>query len=225
MKPTSLTPLVLALGLAACGDDGGVDPIIDAPRADAAPDAPPVVCSVSTNSFGDKGALTPSLCIQDPGQDAASPMDDVIFLRAPLEAGSPFDEIEIQLWSGFGALSAGFANGTYPIAGDELQFATCGVCVFINTNRTDPQTYEDDYFATGGSVTLSSVQGNLTGTVTGLTFEHVTLAQGESTPAGDGCVSAVANASFDAAIMPAPMKPGALASTPRVKGRPWRARQ
>lgn len=221
MKLTSLSPVLLAFALAACGgDDDGVTPTVDAPGSiDAAVDAP-VTCSVSTRNFGDKGALTPSICVQDPGQDAADPMDDVIFMRAPLEAGSPFDEIEIQLWAGFGALTNGFANGTYPITGDETQFATCGVCVFLNTNRVDDQTYEDDYFATGGTVTLTSVQGNLTGTVSNLTFEHVTVAQGESTPVGDGCTTGVTAASFTAPITtPPPAKPRPVTGSTRAKTR------
>lgn len=207
MKTTALTPALLVLGLAACGGDDGVTPAIDAPgQIDAAVDAP-VVCTVSTRDFGDKGALVPSSCLQDPGQDATSPSDDVISLRAPLEGGSPGDEIEIQLWAGFGALTNGFATGNYPITGDELQFATCGVCVFIHTNSDGADTWDDDYFATGGSVNLTSVMGNLTGTATSLTFEHVTLAQGESTPVGDGCNTALTNATFDKAISPAPAKP------------------
>ena len=139
---------------------------------------------------------------------ANDPSDDVMVMRAPLQTGTPFDEIEIQLWAGYGALAGGFANGTYPIAGDELQFSTCGVCVFINSQRSDPQTYIDDYFATGGSVTLSSVTGNLTGTFAGLTFEHVTVAMGMTAPVGDGCVTAVAAGTFTAAIAAPPAKRG-----------------
>ncbi len=211
MKLTAVSPLLITLGLAACGgDDGSVTPTVDASRIDArAVDAAPVVCSISSATFTDRGALTPSSCIQDPGQMANNPSDDVIVLRAPLQTGNPFDELEIQLWAGYGALAGGFANGTYPIAGDELQFATCGVCVFINSQRSDAMTYVDDYFATGGSVTLSSVAGNLTGTFNGLTFEHVTVAQGMTTPVGDGCVTTVAAGTFTAPITsPPPAKRG-----------------
>jgi hypothetical protein len=218
MKRAAAGPAVLALALAACGgDDGdGVTPVGDATGPDAPTDArvidAPVVCTVSTEDFGDAGALTPSLCIQDPGDDATTENDDVIVMRAPLEAGTPFDELELQLWAGYGALENGFASGTYPITGDELRYSTCGVCVFLSTDRTDESTYVDDYFATGGTVTLTSVDGVLTGSVSGLTFEHVTLDSGDTEPVGDGCDTAVGAATFTAPLTPPPMnKPGARA--------------
>ncbi len=206
MKLSSLSPLVISLGLAACGGDDGVTPVgTDARTIDAGGIDAPVVCSVSSAAFGDRGAVTPSICIQDPGEDMASTADDVIVMRAPLQAGSPFDELELDLYAGYGVFMNGFAPGTYQIAGDELQFATCGLCVFVNTDR-DANGYVDDYFATGGTVTITSINGTLAGTVSNLTFEHVTLAQNESTPVGDGCVTALTGATFTAPLTPPPAK-------------------
>lgn len=180
------------------GADGGVDASVDAP----------VVCSVSTATFGDRGALTPSSCIQDPGELPADPSDDVIVMLAPLQTGIPFDELEIELWAGFGALADGIADGDYPIMGDDLQYSTCGICVFISSQRTDPEAYVDDYFATGGTLHLTSVMGNLTGSINDLTFEHVTVDSGRTIPVGDGCVTAVAHATFTAPVTAPPAKPG-----------------
>lgn len=209
MKLSVLAPVAFSLGLAACGGSDDDGPVVVGPDAASSIDAAPVACTVSTNSFGNKGAITPSLCVQDPGQDTMSASDDVIIMRAPLEAGSPFDELELDLFAGFGAFSNGFVTGTFPITGDELNWSTCGLCVFVNTNRTDPMTYEDDYLATGGTVTITAINGTLTGSVSNLTFEHVTLSQEGSTPAGDSCTTAVAGATFTAPIMPAMNKAGA----------------
>lgn len=219
MKLAALSSILISLGLAACGgDDGGVNPVIDAARVDAASVDAPVACTVSTAMFGDRGAVVPSMCIQDPGQDPAVTTDDVIIMRAPLQTGSPFDELEFDLYAGYGVFTNGFVPGTFQIAGDELQFFTCGLCVFVNSQRADPQTYVDDYYATGGTVTISSIAGTLTGTVSNLTFEHVTLANNETTPVGDGCVTAVAGATFTAPITAPPAKRGQAVSR-RVKSR------
>ena len=217
MKSSSIAPVLITLGLAACGGDDGVSQVVDASRIDAGIDAP-VVCTVGP-SFAALGALTPSECIQDPRQDAMDPLDDVIVLRAPLQTGSPFDELQIELWSGYGALTGGFATGTYEITGDELQYFTCGVCVFINADR-EGEDYVEDYFATGGSLTLTSVNGNLTGSIDGITFEHVTIDQdGMSAPAGDGCESVVTSATFTAPITAPPKAKPRQATAGRIKGR------
>ncbi len=206
MKLRAVSPLVLSLGLVACGGgDDGVSVVVDASRIDAAsgPDAA-VTCTVSTAAFGAAGALTPSLCFQDPGEDAMSASDDFIIMRAPLEAGMPFDELELDLYAGFGAFRGGFTTGTFQITAEESDFATCGLCVFVNTDR-DADGYVDDYLATGGSVTITSINGTLTGTASNLTFQHVILDGATSTPANDGCVSAIASASFTAPIGAPPM--------------------
>lgn len=214
MKPIYVSPLLL-LGLVACGDDGdALTPVVDASRIDAAVaiDAP-AACTVGP-TFSDRGALVPSLCVEDE-RDPKVATDSVIVLRAPLEPGSPFDELELQLWGGYGVFTDGFAPGKYAIAGDELQFFTCGLCAFINTDRVDDDNYTDDYFATGGTIELTSVAGRMTGTLTNVTFEHVTIADSMTAPVGDGCESEVVAGTFDAAITPPPMNKAHQA--PRAK--------
>ena len=224
MKRSYLSVLLLSVAAACGGDDGdGINVVVDAPTGDGGVDgAPPIdgppVCTLSTNDFGDVGEITPTLCVQDPGEDPATTDDDVIVMRAPLEGGSPYDELEIQLWVGYGALTSGLAAGTYDIVGDELRYSTCGVCVFIATDRSDPDTYVDDYFATGGSVTLKSVNGTLTGSVNAVSFEHVTLVEGDTVAVGDGCVTILDGASFSAPLTAPPKKPGAPAAR-RIKSR------
>lgn len=213
MKSIYVAPLLL-LGFVACGDDGdALTAVVDAARIDAAIDAP-AVCTVGP-TFSDRGALVPSLCIEDE-RDPKDPADSVIVLRAPLEAGSPFDELELQLWSGYGVFTNGFAPGKYAISGDELQFFTCGLCAFINSDRVDDNNYTDDYFATGGTIELTSVAGRMTGTLTNVKFEHVSIVDSMTAPIGDGCESEVVAGTFDAAITPPPMMAKAH-QAPRAK--------
>lgn len=60
--------------------------------------------------------------------------------------------------------------------------------------------------ATGGTVTVAVVGTalgqQLTGTLSNLTFAHVTIDQSTfmSTPVGDGCTSSITSASFDGTL-------------------------
>ncbi|MGC4116554.1 MAG: hypothetical protein QM765_18645 [Myxococcales bacterium] len=90
--------------------------------------------------------------------------------------------------------------GTYVLSGDELNYATCGVCVLMVDNLGTP------YMVTSGTVVLTSVSGNLTGTLTNATFEEVTIdgQTYESTPVAGGCQSSITSVAFDAAITTSP---------------------
>ncbi|HVV82167.1 MAG TPA: hypothetical protein VHE35_03780 [Kofleriaceae bacterium] len=115
-------------------------------------------CTVSTAMFGNAGALANAQGVIDDSMTPDDTSDDVIALFAPLEAAEPSDLLDLELWNGFGGLSGGFAPGNYPISGDELAFNTCGVCVMLHTNVSQQNTMGDgDYFATGGSITLTAV--------------------------------------------------------------------
>lgn len=106
--------------------------------------------------------------------------------------------LDILLADGLGAFSGGTVQpGTYVLAGDELQFATCGVCVRLLVDD------RDWYMATGGTVTIMSVSPRLTLSLTDVTFEHVTIdvMSAVSTPVGDGCTSAVQATDLDAVVM------------------------
>ena len=91
--------------------------------------------------------------------------------------------------------------GTWDIAGPQLNYASCGVCVRLLTDLGESD-YADDYMATGGTVTLTAIGPNLTITATNLTFGHVLIDEMsfESTPAGTGCESAADSVEFDVVI-------------------------
>jgi hypothetical protein len=97
-------------------------------------------------------------------------------------------------------------TGTFSIAGDDTNYATCGVCGLIiadlpasgNIELTDPQRI---YLAQSGTITITSLSPNLTGTIDNLSLSHVTVdgTTAESTVVGD-CTSTIGSLSFDAPV-------------------------
>ena len=81
----------------------------------------------------------------------------------PLEAATPGDTLDLQLFSDLGVFEAsgGFVTGTFQLAGDELNYSTCGLCVLIYENVDANGLYRGVYMATSGTVTLTSVAGTL----------------------------------------------------------------
>jgi hypothetical protein len=112
------------------------------------------------------------------------------------------DVLDIELYAGFGSFTGGdIKTGTFPLTSENL-YSTCGACVLIVTNVT-MTTIGDWYMATGGSLTLSSVSGNLTGTLSNVTFAHVgsdAMGAPTDTAVGD-CNSAVSAASFNTPLI------------------------
>ncbi|HCF58802.1 MAG TPA: hypothetical protein DFS52_12535 [Myxococcales bacterium] len=106
------------------------------------------------------------------------------------------DVIILELNEGRGAFPGKLATGTYTLTGADLNYETCGLCVLLVADYGDQGP---TYFATGGSVTLTSVEGRLTGTLEGITFDHVTIDETThvSTKVDDGCSSWLERMSFD----------------------------
>jgi len=161
-------------------------------------------CTVSTTSFGDLGVLMGDVTF-DNGTTPNDTTDDIITLQAKLENATPGDIMTLELYANLGAFAANdggvIAPGTYAIAGDEVDYATCGVCVRLYTNATS-SAYGDDYMPTSGLVTITQV-GNAVGgafeaTVSNLTFRHVRIDSMTftSTLANDTCASTLTAASY-----------------------------
>lgn len=192
----------VAVVAAGCGGDNSQ--AIDA--ATAVVDAKP--CTVSTASFGDLGALPSRSAFYTPSPLNAS-LGDII-TSAHLSAGTPYDSFfgEFRVGHGpFGTSAAPTAvvAGTYTLQGPELQYQTCGLCVRIGT-RTTATSYADEYLATGGTVTITTAGTadgqTVTFSLANVTFEHVRIDSNTqlSTPAGDGCTSSLASATFSSTL-------------------------
>lgn len=209
--------VAVSLSLVACVDDGGGNVGIDAPVDAAREDAPGGGgCTVSMTEFGERSLPGRSFYHGD-----TSGVGDIRAIM-PLEPAEPQDILIVELYPGyapFGTTAAPTAvvPGTYELTGTQLQYSTCGVCVRIGTNATD-QGYEHDYMATGGTVTVTQVDNRVGGAlvlgVANLQFEHVTIDEQtfESSPVGDGCVTALVEGFHESEMTAPPMKPGGTAA-------------
>ena len=58
------------------------------------------------------------------------------------------------------------------------------------------------YFANGGTLNITSANPNITGTMSNVTFVHVTVnfTSGAATPVGDGCETKIASGSFNGTV-------------------------
>ena len=192
--------LILSLGLAltACSDDVGGDP---PPTPDAPP--PPEPCIIE----GNLGTLTP---VQDPppggfsyGANPAVPYGvegkGLYELTAPPQLP---DWFMFQAWDQTTTFPTALTTGTFTIGGDDLQYATCGVCAMLVGDHTGAADEEitNTFMATGGSVTIDSVAPTLSVTYSNVNFQQVLFADPNnptvSSPHPSGCTATVASLSF-----------------------------
>lgn len=162
------------------------------------------------NDAGTDGGGQNVTCLVEPDLGTVTPTgidvsgdEDGIFYYAYVNGDAAPDELSIQLYNGFGPFEGGIVNGVFELTGDEAQFATCAVCVLLfadvdPTGATDPA---QTYLANGGTITLTSVEGRLTATLSNVTFQHVNIDEDtfESTPASS-CQSTLPALSIDEEI-------------------------
>jgi hypothetical protein len=172
-----------------------------APAADAAPlppDAVPRACFApamfGTSTLADAQA-------QGEGPPLAP---DIIEFTASADASATPDLFSLGLYRGYGVFMEGIAPGTYQISGLELDLSTCGLCGRLFTDR-DPVSGmpgEQQFFASGGQITITSVTPNLTGSVSNLTLVEVTVnpTTYATTPVENGCTTRIDSASFSVPV-------------------------
>lgn len=167
--------MVGLLGLCACGDDGGS--AVDAPSGNDAYDT--TRCLIA----GDYGAL---------GAKTGTTSQGPTTLTVVLDPGPPRDSFFIKLNAGKGVFAGGLVNGAFQISGADAQSPNCGLCVNIIADIVAMQGPSKFYFATAGSVTLTSTQPPV-GTVTDLAFVEVGV-NGDVMPGG--CTATIDSMSF-----------------------------
>jgi hypothetical protein len=188
-----------------CGGDDKPHMIlgVDAPGADA-----PEACkgqAMYTPNFGsDQGATNyPAM-----GSGSSATGHQLSFAGA-LDSGTPGDVLYIDLYQDYGAFTGSdIHTGQFTISGDETTYSTCGVCVTIGAPVASDGTVDDWYMATGGIVNLTTITGNLKGSLQNVNFRRVVTKPDnglpgdtpEPGPAGD-CTSHISTASFDAPIV------------------------
>lgn len=167
-------------------DTGGVD-------AAGAIDAVPRSCTVVAD-LGQLGARD--------GTPAASGATGARILSVSMTVASDAstrDVVFVQLKGGKGAFAGRDpAPGTYTLAGPELDYNTCGVCVTVIGDLVAGQGPTQFYFQRAGTVTITQTAGSLVGSLAGMDFLELDLATEELIR--DGCETQVGGLSFDEAL-------------------------
>ena len=166
--------LLIALPFIACSGDDGTSPPADATVDSAGPG--PATCLVPA-SFGALGTRTGMTGTAGPRSWS---------VRLDPAGTSPYDTFFIRL-------GANVAPGTFELTGTNVDYASCEVCVNIIADIVPMQGPSKFYFATGGTVTLTSVQPPA-GTVTNVTYTEVTSG---GAPTGTGCATRIDSLTFD----------------------------
>jgi hypothetical protein len=178
-----LGSLVAAAG--ACSSSNP-DPVIT--HDSSIPDADVAATCLIKGDYGALGTVTGTA-----GTAGTAPVATTI--TVVLDPGPPGkDDLFIRLVPGKGVFAGGIAAGTYPIGGVDANFTTCGLCTNIvaDVSNTGPAKF---YYASSGTVTLTTVTAPITGTVQNLAFGEIDI----STGAVNGpCTASITSASFTA---------------------------
>lgn len=169
---------LVLVGLVACGKDPGQETPIDG--SSQLPDADESAQCLIRGDYGDLGRM------------AGNTMQGPTTLTITLDAGPPRDSFFIKLTTGKGVFANGLATGTFSIGGVDASFNDCGLCVNIIADivtGTGPQKF---YFATSGSVTLTSTSPPI-GSLQDAQFVEIAFPAGTPVPGGcDGSITRLA---------------------------------
>ncbi len=174
------------------GGGGGADASVTggADASAGAPDAQPSAAACTpVAGFGDLGDLGVA------GGEIGSPADPLA-VAAPV-VGTYF---AVELWDGLAPFENGLANGTFEITGDQLDYNLCGACAIVFA-QGDGTTADTVYSAQSGTITVTSFEGNFTGTFTPAAgpTQYVGFV-GDDLVRDDSCTVTGGGASWDLAI-------------------------
>jgi hypothetical protein len=175
------SPLALAAAvLVGCASEGGEGERLDP--------ADPGVCSLSSDmdDAGDVAALKANSC------NVPMSMGQRKWYRMSATVPGTGDVVQLELWDNLGAFKGGVVRaGTFELAGDDASLLSCGVCVRAIGDKGTPE--EQEYFATSGTVVVTSVGGAGTAfvaTISNATFEQLDAVSKK--PVAEGCASSLA---------------------------------
>jgi hypothetical protein len=206
---TSMLSASLVLVAAACGG-GKKDPplmVIDGPPQQM--DAPAVTCTAPASVAA---LMNPFYDYTADNDTMTTGNQETYFWGGDLNTDTLVDWLNIGLYEG---PPPGFTTANFPatpftiqLTGAELSYSTCSACITLQTDvdlpaSTEELIYADDYMATGGSITITTLTAtNIAGSLSNVTFVHTDFAQdGTQTPNASGCTATV-SASFDGMVMP-----------------------
>ena len=198
MKKAFVLAFVLVGCAAPASDSGGDDGVTpDAPSSMTPDGTPSATCPLAA-TMGDAGSLS-ALKSQRCNVPGSMGTRKWYRLSATLP-GAPNDIVQLELWDGQGVFAGTTVKtGTYQITGAELSYATCGVCLRAAGDKGTASA--KTYFATAGTVEVTSVGAAgtaLTAKITNATFAEVDAMNAKVT---NGCTTALAGVSVSGTIV------------------------
>jgi hypothetical protein len=142
----------------------------------------PGACQVAAD-YGELGALSGTADAFADQLVWAGMVDD--------ECGAHRVHLSIKLINGRGVFAGGIAPGTYAISGAERDAETCGACVRLEVSAMC-------YFASAGTLVLSSTEVDLVGRLTDARFRPISCATDQ--PITIDCASSIDSMSFSETI-------------------------
>lgn len=198
---------ILPIALA-CGDDGGGG--IKVPDASVKMDAPMQQvdafvdnCTATT----DYGTVAFAGSNSQSARSQGSGSQQLIQYVGRMNADAMPDILDIELYAGYGAFMGGtntITAKTVQLTGPELSYKDCGACVLILTDlhmEGSGVAETDVYMAKSGTLNLTSVTTNFTGTLSNVAFHKVMIGSDGTTTDLGACASQVGSASMNAPIM------------------------
>lgn len=195
--------VVAGFVLGGCGGGSGTPGMQDATDEPVQPDATPAAACTAEMDYGVVDVLDPIAESED--DPDISGTVDVIIVENDVAGNLSSGTVVLELWNELTVFSGGsIVPGVYEITGDELQYASCGICLMLEIDR-DGMDANDVYMATGGTVEITAVSPNIVGTASNITFQHVNIdpETSESTQHPDNCLSMFMTWSFDVPVVPA----------------------
>jgi len=134
--------------------------------------------------------------------DDVDPPNSLVY-TAKLNSDARPDGLAVQLSTGFGAWKTmRIGPATFPLSGDETSMATCGACIRIRANIDANDVDEATYMPLSGTMTITSVSGNFTGSLSNVVFRQVDI-DGASLATTDDpshCMATIGSLAFDQLI-------------------------
>jgi hypothetical protein len=140
-------------------------------------------------SGGEACAVLPSIPSFGAGAGlaATSATRNRIVYQVPMNNETEFDVLAIDLFRGYTAFTdpSEIRTGTFTITEADSRYDTCGVCVLIYAN-VDRMTFRErqTYMADSGTITITSIDGRISGTLSNVHFRHVNV--DDADPDGNG---------------------------------------
>jgi hypothetical protein len=203
-----LIPIALACG----GDDGGGKITVRPDGPSGGGDTGPAACTGAA-SYGDALAQAAGSdgMMGGTGSDAYT-----VFWIGRMDNNTNSDILQIALIEGAGPFASGITPQTIQLTGNQIDATACDACVIMFTDYNfDDDTYADLYFATGGTLDLTSVSDTFEGTLSNLTMTHIVQAGNSIVAANDGCDSTFSTINMGSAIMP---QEGSATGKPAASG-------